>query len=206
MYKVFFNEKKISFAHQGNITLNKPSYIFDDFCSRKEVRNWFFSFIKSKENMVQLHHSNPEEFFKLFQSVFKVICAAGGVVIRKNKLLYIYRNGKWDLPKGKVEKGETTGEAALREVEEECGISNLTIIKQLPSTFHIYQSPHKNKNEEWIFKKTFWFEMEYSELNFGSPQNDEGITEIKWFAKNELNEVLSNTYQSLVEIIESYLD
>jgi 8-oxo-dGTP pyrophosphatase MutT (NUDIX family) len=89
-----------------------------------------------------LVHPNPVHFFQLFRSVFLEVPAAGGVVKSNDRLLFIFRNGKWDLPKGKIDEGENPPEAALREVSEECGIAGQQIKKQLPSTFHIYPSPY----------------------------------------------------------------
>ena len=125
---------------------------------------------------------------------------------REDKILFILRNKKWDLPKGKVDEGETIREAAVREVEEECGIFGSEIINKIPSTFHIYQSPYKESKGEWIFKETFWYEMEYAGANNGQPQIEENITEVKWFAKNELDDVLVNTYRNLKQIISNYIN
>jgi 8-oxo-dGTP pyrophosphatase MutT (NUDIX family) len=205
MYKVFFNEKLIAVSGRENITLNKPIRAFENDCSFEDVKSWFGSFIKGDEKEIILTHSVPEKFFELFQSVFITIHAAGGVVLRKNKILFIFRNGKWDLPKGKIEPGEKAAIAAVREVEEECGISGHKIVKQLPSTFHIYQSPYKETQGEWIFKETFWFEMKYAGSDSGTPQIDEGITEVRWLNRNELDTVLTNTYENLKQIIQLYL-
>lgn len=204
MYKVFFNEKLIVISGRENITLNKPFRAFENDCRFEDVKNWFVSFIKGGEQEVILTHSVPEKFFELFQSLFITIHAAGGVVLRKNKILFMFRNGKWDLPKGKIEPGENAAVAALREVEEECGISGHKIVKQLPSTFHIYQSPYKETQGEWIFKETFWFEMKYDGNQKGAPETNEGITEVKWFPAGELNNVLANTYENLKQIIQLY--
>jgi hypothetical protein len=89
-------------------------------------------------------------------------------------------------------------------VEEECGISGHKIVKQLPSTFHIYQSPYKETQGKWIFKETFWFEMKYAGSDSGTPQIDEGITEVRWLNRNELDTVLANTYENLKQIIWLY--
>ena len=206
MYKVFLNEKLIRIGGHANITLNKPTRFFDDFCKKEEVKKWFQSFVKSAEKEVFLVHSNPADFFELFQSVFITIQASGGVVIRKNKLMFIFRNEKWDLPKGKIDEGETAREAALREVEEECGISGHSIVRRLPPTYHMYISPYKKNKGEWIFKETFWFEMKYNGPETGTPQLEEGITQIKWFSKKQLNEVWANTYENLKTIIALYRD
>ena len=202
MYEVFFNDRKITIAAPGKITIIKPSQIIDYLIHAEDVKRWFLKFIENDIPKVLILHSAPDIFFKtIFQQVFTSIPAAGGIVIRKNKLLFIFRNEKWDLPKGKIDAGETNREAALREVNEECGISKHKIIKQLPSTFHIFQSPYKKTKGQWIFKETFWFEMEYPGVENGHPQIEENITETRWFDRNELNLPFSNTYANLKSVI-----
>jgi len=205
MYKVFFNEKLIAISGRENITLNKPTPVDVENWQVEDLRKWFVPAIESSEKEIVLVHSVPEKFFELFESLFLTIHAAGGVVLRGQKILFIFRNGKWDLPKGKIERGEKAEIAALREVEEECGISGHKMVKQLPSTFHIYQSPYKQTKGEWIFKETFWFEMVYDGNEQGTPETGEGITQVKWFQKQELGEVLENTYENLKQVIEHYL-
>jgi len=205
-YKVFFNEKRIVFTSNRNITLSKPSNNINENSGSTAILEWFRAFAEGREEETVLEHLNPEQLFETFKSAFLIVEAAGGVVVRNNKLLLIHRLGKWDLPKGKIDEGETREEAALREVEEECGIITHKIVKHLPSTFHIYKSPYKETRGKWIFKETFWYEMEYEATENGSPELEEGITEVRWFAKNELNEVLLNTYNNLRQIINTYRD
>ncbi len=205
MYEVFFNDRKIIIAAKGEITLNKSIKTVDYLQTQKDVKKWFLHFIDYDIQEVILLNSNPEKFFKnIFQPIFTQIKAAGGVVIRDNKLLFIFRNEKWDLPKGKIEYGESNQEAALREVGEECGISKHKIIKQLPSSFHIYKSPYKKSKGEWILKETYWFEMEYLGDDNGTPQTDENITEVRWFGNNELDEICENTYANLKPLISNF--
>ncbi len=202
MYEVFFNEKKIVITHSGNTTFVKEEIITENLRTVEEVKKWFHDFTYSETRLAVILHPSPEVFRNdYFMRAFKPIQAAGGVVIRKNKILFILRNEKWDLPKGKTDRGETTGQAALREVAEECGITGHEITRQLPSTFHIYKSPYKELHGEWILKETHWFEMSYQGESDGQPEAGENITEIRWFAKNELGEVLENTYENLKSLI-----
>ena len=205
MYKVFFNQKLIIITVSTNITLNQKKCVFVDAFSTHEIRNWWEKFVIDNSSEIVLVHQNPELFFELFRSVFILVPAAGGLVFKNNKLLIIFRNGKWDLPKGKIDKGETIENAAIREVEEECGIKNPVIDKKLPSTFHIFQSPYRKSKGKWILKETHWFEMNYNGETTGKPQLEEGITKIKWFQKNNLTEVFENTYENLKQIISIYL-
>lgn len=204
MYKVFLNDRLIEICTQKNSKKNNLVVKFDESVTEKTIRNWFADFLTENSKQISLVHPNPGIFFQLFRSVFLEVPAAGGVVKSENRLLFIFRNGKWDLPKGKIDKGETPPEAALREVSEECGISGQQIEKQLPSTFHIYPSPYLKTKGQWIFKETHWFEMVYNDTGETIPQQEEGITEVKWFRKNELDEVLANTYENLKQIILLY--
>lgn len=204
MYKVFFNQKSIVISASGNITLKKSSAEKVDFWSAHDVSNWFAGFEKSGSNEVELIHPDPARFFELFRSVFFPVYAAGGVVCRGKAILGIFRNGRWDLPKGKIDRGETAPKAALREVNEECAITGHEITRSLPSTYHIYRSPYPGNAEVWILKETYWFEMKYTGSSDGIPQTDEGITHIRWFMPNELDEVYANTWENLKQILDFY--
>lgn len=205
MYEVFLNERKIVITRSENMPFIKEVAITENLHSNEEVKSWFLNFANAETGSAILLHPTPEIFWKdLFLPVFTSIPAAGGIVIRNNKLLFIFRNEKWDLPKGKIDPGESIEEAATREVAEECGITEHKIIAKLPSTFHIYQSPWKESQGHWILKETHWFEMNYSGNENGTPETSENITELKWFAKNDLGEVFENTYESLKSIISIY--
>jgi 8-oxo-dGTP pyrophosphatase MutT (NUDIX family) len=205
MYEVFWNDRKIVITTSENIQFIKAAIRFENINSPDEVKDWFLGFTRSESVSAVLSHPIPEEFWKeMFVPAFNPMPAAGGIVIRNEKLLFIFRNGKWDLPKGKIDQGESAEEAALREVAEECGIEGHRIIKKLPSTFHIYQSPYIDSFGQWILKETHWFEMNYTGTKNGSPQTIENISEIRWFARKELEEVLANTYENLKSVISIY--
>ncbi len=204
MYKVFLNHRVIKIGSGENITNNQSTVTFCGNCSIEDIREWFKAFESGDLDEAFIVHENPEEFLRLFQSAFTVVHAAGGVIMAGNRLLFIFRDGKWDLPKGKMEKNELAEEAALREVEEETGIVPGRIDRRLPSTFHIYKSPYPDSKGDWIFKETYWFHMSYDGKLTGTPQQEEGITQVKWMAKSELQEVLSNTYENLKQVINLY--
>ena len=108
----------------------------------------------------------------------------------------IYRLNKWDLPKGKLEKGEDIPTCAIREVEEECNVDGLTIVKELESTYHCYF--HKNK---WVLKRTYWFKMKTEYTGKLIPQTEEGIEKVTWLAKSDWDTIFDNTYNSIKEVI-----
>ncbi len=205
-YKVFLNEKRIRFGPPAKITLRKPLPEQPDFSNNREVLAWLNRFEKRAERNADFEVVDQEKAFRNFRASMINMDAAGGVVRRNDKLLFIFRNGKWDLPKGKIDDGESPEIAALREVKEECGLNGHQILKPLPSTYHIYRSPYRATRGEWIFKQTFWFEMENTVEEKPVPQTEEGITEIRWFDPGELDEVLANTYENLRPLIMHYRD
>ena len=132
-----------------------------------------------------------------FYAEHTFIEASGGLVYNnKNQILMIFRNSKWDLPKGKLEAGENIQECAIREVEEECGVRNLQIVNQLQSTYHTYQL-----NGKATLKCTYWFKMITNFNDELVPQIKEGITKVAWVDINDISEKLENTYGNIKEIL-----
>ncbi|MEJ8801906.1 NUDIX hydrolase [Pontibacter sp. H249] len=130
---------------------------------------------------------------------FKIVKAAGGLVIKDDKILMMYRLGVWDLPKGKLDKKEKVKAGALREVEEECNIQ-VEVLEKLPKTWHSYA--YKGKK---ILKKTSWFLMNCTDDSLMKPQAEEFIEEVRWMTPEEVMEVLPNAYTSISFIVRHYL-
>lgn len=191
-HSVFIEEKLESIQQFDSIfELNEP-----DVDGVKFVIDWL---LKEKQSVqhIFLVTSNVAGLWLLFKQQFELITAAGGRVQNtKGELLFIHRLGKWDLPKGKMEAGETPEQCAVREVEEECGIVNLTLGDKLPNTYHVYV-----QKGERILKTTYWFRMNYSGNGQLVPQTEESIEKAVWVNQHDLSEQLSNTYTSLIEII-----
>ena len=197
MYKVFVNEKKLTLSkYPEDIEKNLR---FEGFATLEIA-------VDLLENtscpQMNVYRENIEEIWEDFTHMFKVIEAAGGLVKNKNnELLFIRRMGKWDLPKGKIEKGESLEQAALREVEEETGLKELILEEFLNNTFHIYTE----RNGEKILKTTYWFKMTYVGNSQPIPQKEEGISEVSW--KNEemiKNEVIRMTFENIRLILDDY--
>jgi 8-oxo-dGTP pyrophosphatase MutT (NUDIX family) len=129
---------------------------------------------------------------------FKVIKAAGGLIIKKDKFLMIYRMKKWDLPKGKKESGEKFKQTAEREVEEECNVQ-VKVGKKLCTTWHTYTM---NKNS--MLKKTRWYVMELIDDSNSQPSVDEDIEELRWMNQKEVYLALENSYKSIRFVFEEY--
>lgn len=135
---------------------------------------------------------------KLAKSV-KLIEAAGGLVKNERKeYLVIFRNGVWDLPKGKIEEGEKTRKAAVREVEEECGIRVNKAGRKICKTYHVYPQ----RNQELALKKTHWYRMKTEGQDKLKPQKEEGITKACWFTREKFSILTKNTYPSIVDVLE----
>tara|TARA_B100000767_G_scaffold266822_1_gene284746 strand:+ start:2313 stop:2798 length:486 start_codon:yes stop_codon:yes gene_type:complete len=135
--------------------------------------------------------------WEVFCSNYTIIQAAGGLVYNnENQLLMIFRNKKWDLPKGKLEYNEDIKVCAIREVEEECGVSGLFIESALQPTYHTYEI----KGEK-ILKCTFWFVMNTKFNGVLVPQNEEGITDVIWVDRKDIAEKLNNSFGNIKDIL-----
>jgi len=141
-----------------------------------------------------------EADFKNHTIGMEIIEAAGGMVLNKHgDVLMIFRRGFWDLPKGKIEPGESIEKCAIREVQEETGINRLEIIKKLQVTYHTYMIGNKT-----ILKPSHWFKMIHEENEKTIPQTEEDITEIKWMNQKEVNAILDKSYASISELLSKH--
>jgi 8-oxo-dGTP pyrophosphatase MutT (NUDIX family) len=149
---------------------------------------------------VVLVASDIDDAIQVMESLFEPIKAAGGLVYNPDgKLLFIKRRGVWDLPKGKIEEGETIKEAALREVEEETNLSDLDIVEELPVTRHTY----KEKSTR-LLKRTYWYKMS-SEGKNAAPEIEEDITEVRWMDPENFLQEDYDTYRTLIELLKEEL-
>lgn len=194
MINVFHGRKHICICAQQTTEKKAMIHVFSSVTRLDRV---YKRFIKSKFRKLEII-GNEKNIWKAFRSLFTYIEASGGVVKnKKGKLLMIYRNRRWDLPKGKIERGEDPLLAAIREVKEECGISNLRVVRQLPSTHHIYYLKKK------CLKRTYWYEMIYFKNEKPKPQVEEGIKKIRWMKKDEVRKIAHRIYPSLREMLTS---
>ncbi|WP_439151995.1 NUDIX hydrolase [Winogradskyella sp.] len=142
---------------------------------------------------VHLVHSNKDKLLKLFLKLLPNVVAGGGKTYNSNnEILFIYRNNKWDLPKGKRERKETIEESAIREVEEETGVKGLSITKALQTTYHIFKRNGKHK-----IKVTYWFEMKTDFNGELQPEQSEGITKVQWLDDAASKKALENSYANI---------
>ncbi|RZT97089.1 ADP-ribose pyrophosphatase YjhB (NUDIX family) [Ancylomarina subtilis] len=198
MYKVFFKDRAIFLGDKTeSLNFHGMVYLWTEGNSLEAIVTDF----DQDENKTALFFAaeDVEALFSEFKNQFKYIEAAGGLVFnQENEILAIHRLGRWDLPKGKVEEDETISEAAIREVEEECGISHLQLKEELESTYHTYWM-----NNSWVLKRSYWFKMSYSGNEKLVPQTEEDIEKVIWIPTNQLDEFKSNTYASILEVLKN---
>ena len=198
MYKVFYNDRTVFFIDDCQKYFDLNEGLFYKFTDRNQLRQLLelFSNVPGFKNLF-IYHNDIDFVFSEFSSLFKIIEAAGGLVKTPDDyFLIIKRKGLWDLPKGKLERKEKSEKGAIREVEEECGISNLKLSDQIETTYHIY-----TENDKQILKKTIWYEMLHDGNVTLTPQTKEQITEAKWIHKNNIHEIKQNTYASIIEVL-----
>ena len=200
--KIFSNDKIIYLINQKkHFQKTKDSALvsFTD-ADKSSIKRKYENFMNdTKLKTLFFYHTDIKLLFNSFASMFRIIEAAGGLVQNKDKkFLFIFRNGKWDLPKGKIERNEKKEDAAIREVEEECGITSLKITEPLTITYHIY-----SLEEKLVLKRTYWFNMNCNYSGKLIPQHEEGITKAEWISKKNFKKVFANTYESILEVINS---
>lgn len=198
MIKIFYPEKIIYLIKDKKKFVEKKNAVLQVIDSSAEMRKVFDEVVAKKSiKEIYFYNENEEQLFAYFSKLFKVIDAAGGLVKNEKKQwLFIFRHERWDLPKGKLEKNEAIADAAIREVEEECGIKGLSIVKQLPASYHVYFI-----KQQAVLKRTYWFEMNCTDKSPLVPQLEEGITDVKWLAKSDLKKVWDNTYESVRDVM-----
>ena len=198
-YKVFIYDSPVFLGNIKSFNEKIDIEVIWDIINQEELINDLKN--KKYEGMnVFISFKDVVQGFKEFSTYFEKIEAAGGLVFKKECLLVINRLGRVDLPKGKLEERESIEECAIREVEEECGIDQIEIIKPLESTYHCYEIKGK-----WMLKTTYWFEMISNTKLDPTPQKEEDIDWVKWIPKKELNNVMKDTYPSLHQLLKTLI-
>jgi 8-oxo-dGTP pyrophosphatase MutT (NUDIX family) len=195
-YSIYFDSKKIVLISDFKYHFINQAGLFVK-CNNSDDLTKILDFFKtSRCSYLNIIGKDTKGTLKLFSKNFRLIEAAGGLVRNElNQILVINRNGKWDLPKGKVDDNEANEQTALREVREECGVKNLEIIGKLTKTYHTYKI-----GEIDVLKRTTWYEMNYIGNEKLVPQSEEGILAVEWFEPNELTKLFENTYESIKDV------
>lgn len=197
MYKVFIQNKPLFFVERKKV--KKEEGIFVPVSVALLHHDYVLQLLQDSPITVPVFIvcKNPEADLFRFFSDYLFVEAAGGIVVRKGEYLFIKRNGIWDLPKGKIDAGENSEQAALREIEEECGVKCDRIERKLLESYHTY-----NTYGPRTLKRTYWYELSYSGKKQLLPQQEEGITEAVWVSKKRMKEIRKETFSSLVEVID----
>lgn len=197
MYKVFINDKPIILTDSLQNQNELPFFIYKDVVLDEVIHKLEVGLLAG----AYLYTLDLKDSWNDFKTHFKVIIAGGGLVLNKHQeALFIFRGGKWDLPKGRIEEGESIEETAVREVEEECGISNLELDRFLLKTHHVFYQDKIRK-----LKETYWYLMHAEEEQELTPQEEEGITIATFKTKEEAHEALKNSYAN-IQLVVNHLD
>ncbi|MEQ8324141.1 MAG: NUDIX domain-containing protein [Vicingaceae bacterium] len=199
MYKVFINDRSLILTDDYADYTSGYDTLYITYASEEA----FFETIALLRDSpvltsVCIYTDDLESLWSLFNSKYVIVEAAGGVVRNDGQVLFIQKNGHWDLPKGKMEKGETADKTALREVKEECGISELKLDKPFDTTYYLFV-----ENGQTKLKKTDWFLMESSESGPFIGDAKEGITEVKWMNRKSWEEDRKKSYASVINMMTS---
>lgn len=206
LIKIYFGLKPVYLCDEINKELNElmhhPDTVFVDEISSPAIKSLLHEIKKEEFHAGILWHKDLEALKKAFFKHFTFIEAAGGIVQNNHKeLLFILRLGKWDLPKGKMEKKEVPEACAIREVTEETGIAGLTVKKKTGDTYHAYDEFGKH-----FLKQTHWFYMTCEGRQAPVAQAVEHITEVKWVKTMHIREPMANTYPSIRDILQVFFD
>jgi len=181
-----------------NELMHHPDAVFIDELSNPAIKSLLHEIVKEDFHAGIIWNEDLEKLKKSFFKHFTQVTAAGGVVENeKGDVLLIFRRGKWDLPKGKLDKGETIEQCALREVMEETGLANVELKQLITITYHTYDEFGKH-----ILKDSHWFKMNVNGKQQLTPQTEEDISELKWVKKKELSNYLNNTFPSIKDVLE----
>ncbi len=196
MYKVFVNDKPIILTDSLNKEKDFLVYTYKDI----NIDEIFYKLRKETIKGAILYCIDVQKVWKTFLKNFIIVSAAGGLVLNtKKEILFIYRSKKWDLPKGRIEKGESIEKTAIREVEEECGVSNLIIDKFLLKTYHLFYQKGKRK-----LKETSWFLMHTDFEEKPIPQTEEGITKAVFKDAISTKKALEKTYTNITLVFNEF--
>ncbi len=203
--KIFFNDKPLFLCDNVDETIepyiHHDDAVFIDELDSHTIKSMIHEMQVDKIHAGVFYHPNLDELKKSFYKKFTLVKAAGGLVLNeKNEILMIFRRGKWDLPKGKLDKGETLEACAVREVEEETGMKNIQLISALITTYHTY-----HEGTKFILKESYWYNMKVSGRQQLVPQTEEDIMEIKWVTSKAAEKLFPVCFPSVVDVIKEHL-
>ena len=194
MYKVFVNDKPLFLTNHISKETDFQLFLLESI----DIEQLIVKIFQNKITKAYLYHPDESLILKTLKAKIPVTKAGGGFVYnKKGEVLFIFRNGKWDLPKGGIEKGEEIEATAMREVEEETGVNGLSISHKLQKTYHVFR-----RNGKYKLKITHWFEMQTDFEGTPQGQLEEGIEKVAWMNPEQIKEALKNSYENIKLLFE----
>jgi 8-oxo-dGTP pyrophosphatase MutT (NUDIX family) len=194
MYKVFVNDKPLFLTNEISKETDFQLFLLESI----DIEQLIIKMFQNKIQKASLYYPDEKVILKKLKEKIPVCKAGGGLVFnKKGEVLFILRNGKWDLPKGGIERDEEIADTAMREVAEETGVDKLEITRKLQKTYHIFK-----RNGKYKLKITHWFEMQTNFEGTPFPQANEGIEKAVWLNPEQIKEALKNSYENIKLLFE----
>jgi len=194
MYKVFVNDKPLFLTNEISKETDFQLFLLESI----DIEQLIIKMFQNKIQKASLYYPDEKIILKKLKEKIPVCKAGGGLVFnKKGEVLFILRNGKWDLPKGGIERDEEITATAMREVLEETGVDKLEITRKLQKTYHIFK-----RNGKYKLKITHWFEMQTTFDGIPFPQANEGIEKAVWLNPEQIKEALENSYENIKLLFE----
>ncbi|MBP9793676.1 MAG: NUDIX domain-containing protein [Flavobacterium sp.] len=194
MYKVFVNDKPLFLTNQIVKETDFKFFLLESI----DIEQLIVSYFQNKIQKAYLYHPDEKEILNTLKTKIKVNNAGGGLVYnKKGEVLFIFRAGKWDLPKGGMNKNEEIENTAMREVEEETGVNGLKITDKLQKTYHVFK-----RNGKYRLKITQWFEMHTDFEGTPVGQIEEGIEKVAWLNPEQIEDALKNSFENIKLLFE----
>ncbi len=199
--KIYFDDRPLFLCDEivGEIEpfVHHDDAIFIDEMDSHTIKSMIHEMQQPQVKAGVFFHTDLAKLQKEFFKKFTVLVAGGGAVLSPdNKVLLIYRRGYWDLPKGKLDPGESIEDCALREVREETGLREVELVTPLLNTYHTY-----HEGTRFILKESVWFQMKASDTQPLKAQEEEDITAIKWASIPEARDLFPLMYPSVRDVI-----
>ena len=199
--KIYFDNKPLFLCDNVDATLqpyiHHDDAVFIDELNLHTVKSMIHEMQDPSVHAGVFFHKDLKELKDAFFKKFTLVKAAGGFVLNENnEVLMMFRRGKWDLPKGKMDKKETFEECAIRETEEETGLKNIKLISPLITSYHTY-----HEGSRYVLKETKWFAMKINGEQKLIPQATEQITKLEWVKKNDVKKYLQNSFPSVIDVL-----
>ena len=194
MYKVFVNDKPLFLTNEISKETDFQLFLLESI----DIEQLIIKMFQNKIQKASLYYPDEKVILKKLKEKIPVCKAGGGLVFNKNgDVLFRFRNGNWDVPKGGIEREEEIADTAMREVEEETGVDKLEITRKLQKTYHIFK-----RNGKYKLKITHWFEMQTNFEGTPFPQANEGIEKAVWLNPEQIKEALKNSYENIKLLFE----